>query len=75
MQYFRNHEIKAMWEWVQASGVKLYPLGIFGPIGGTNHSVELDWSNDEVGLSHQQAQAAAFVVVDINPTHDHKLLL
>ena len=39
---FREHEIKAFWEWLQASGAKVLPIGIAGPLPGRTDAVDLD---------------------------------
>ncbi len=64
-----EHEIKAMWEWLQVSGVKLIPLGIFGPLPGKDVSVLLDWRDDPEKASSYISQSAAFVVAEINSVH------
>lgn len=69
MQYFMEHEIKAMWEWLQVSGVKLIPLGILGPLPDKNFSVLLDWRDTQEKASTHYQQSAAFVVAEINSVH------
>ena len=69
VQFFRKHEIKALWEWLQTTGVKLYPLGILGPIKDQDYSVELDWSKNAQGEADHFQQSAAFVVTEINAIH------
>ena len=44
---FREHEIKAFWEWLQASGAKVLPIGIAGPLPGRTEAVDLDIKTGE----------------------------
>lgn len=71
-QYFKDHEIKALWEWVSASGVKLLPIGIKGPLPGKGHAVEVDL-NEMASSSWDpwDQQSAAFVVAHV-PQVRHK---
>ena len=64
-----EHEIKAMWEWLQVSGVKLIPLGMLGPLPDKDFSVMLDWKNEPERASSHHYQSAAFVVAEINSVH------
>lgn len=66
LQYFRDHELKAMWEWLTATGTSLLPIGIKGPLPGKNVAVELDWSTGE-GAAEWHHQSAAFVIAQQHP--------
>ena len=44
---FREHEIKAFWEWLESSGAKVLPLGIKGPLPGKTFAVDLDITKGE----------------------------
>lgn len=38
-QYFREGEMKAWWEYLQASGAKFATIGMLGPLPGKNYAV------------------------------------
>jgi hypothetical protein len=71
----RDHELKALWEWLQATQRRVAVLGIFGPLsrnasGNTlPHSIpEMSGRLDSVELNPQRdlgwyRQSAAFVVL------------
>lgn len=61
-QYFKDHELKAMWEWVTATGTKLLPIGMLGPLPNKQHAVELDWAGTSDGAADWHRQSAAFVI-------------
>lgn len=44
---FREHEIKAFWEYLQATGTKVVPYGIAGPLPGSTMAVDLDIKTGE----------------------------
>ena len=44
---FRDHEIKAFWEYLQATGTKVVPYGIAGPLPGKDMAVDLDIGTGE----------------------------
>ena len=63
-QYFKDHEMKALWEWLQSSGSKLLPIGVKGPLPGKAYAVELDtgslagdaadWKQQSAGELHDR---------------------
>ena len=55
---YREHEIKAFFEWLQVSGAKVAPIGMQGPIQGRLEAMDLD-----MAVNSHWSQAAAFVVV------------
>lgn len=64
-QYYKNHELKAFWEFTVASGAQLLPIGMLGPLPGTDMAMQLDWSKG--GAANHFHQSAAFVIAQINP--------
>ena len=57
-QYFKDHEIKALWEWLQSSGSKLLPIGVYGPLPGKAYAVELDTDSLAGDAAHWKQQSA-----------------
>lgn len=57
---YREHEVKAFWEWLQVSGAKVATIGVKGPIDGYGFGMELEVSVKE---HPWWAQSAAFLVV------------
>ena len=57
---YREHEVKAFWEWLLVCGAKVAPIGVEGPIANTQIAMELDVSVKE---HHWAVQSAAFLVV------------
>lgn len=55
----RDHEAKALFEWLKSSQHKLQILGMLGPLPGRTTAVDLDIKKD-LGF---QYQSAAFRVV------------
>ena len=41
-QHYRQHEIKALWEYLVKSGTHLLPIGMYGPLTGKEYAMELD---------------------------------
>lgn len=53
-------QVKAFFEWLQATKAKVATIGVKGPIEGTTHAMDI---NLAVREHHQHHQGAAFVVV------------
>jgi len=43
---YRQHEVKALWEWLHASHRRLQVVGVYGPLPGSPHAVDLDPKSD-----------------------------
>ena len=59
LQTYKEHEIKAFWEYLTETGTKVAPLGMFGPLPDSNEAVRLEWDGKAAHIS----QSAAFVIV------------
>jgi hypothetical protein len=57
----RDHELKALWEWLQATQRKLAVLGILGPLPPEEVKTKAD------GVVHEVPRTDA---VELNPEHD-----
>ena len=62
---YREHEVKAFWEWLQVSGAKVATIGVKGPIEGRTYGMDIDIAVKE---HHWSVQSAAFLVVS-KPGH------
>lgn len=60
LQGFKEHEIKAFFEYLEYSGTKVLPIGIWGPLPDRTDAVDL------VGSQHMWRQSAAFVIAETN---------
>jgi hypothetical protein len=60
---YREHEVKALWEWLQESGAKLATLGVLGPLADNSYSMDLD-VNEPNGEHPWFQQSVAFVVAE-----------
>lgn len=49
---YRDHEVKALWEWLQRSGRTLEVIGVMGPLAGRTDAMEL-WPKRDLGGFHQ----------------------
>ena len=56
---YRQHEMRALWEWLGLSGRTLEVIGIFGPLAERVDAVELYPKADLGGFK----QSAAFIVL------------
>lgn len=56
---YRDHEILALWEWLQATGRKLEVVGVKGPLPDKAYSMEMNPPMD-MGWHHQ---SVAFIVL------------
>ena len=58
VQFYKQHELKALWEFVVSSGAKLLPIGAMGPLPGTDVAMQLDWSSGDKAAGHFHQSAA-----------------
>lgn len=58
---YKEHEVKAFWEWLNATKAKVATIGMKGPIQGQAHAMDIDLAVRE---HPQHQQGAAFVVVE-----------
>ena len=56
---YREHEVKALWEWLKYSGRRLQVVGIMGPLPGKQEAVDLEPQGDLGWLR----QSVAFIVL------------
>ena len=64
LQNYKEHEVKAFWDFLQETDSKVVPLGIYGPLKESKEAIDLEWSGEP---APHASQSAAFVIAYQRP--------